>query len=118
MKLITAALALVMATSVSAENGCEWNGNHVPAGKSVYVQDPVLVQMTVDHFVKKGFTPEAAQKRAESGDWVGYVLECVAVFSPGEETSDPGKIIKSNGYQLVLIDHQRDWHADISEQHP
>ena len=110
------ALLIALSSAVASANdpaGCDWNGKTVPAGESVYVEDPQLVREYVAFYVDRGASRDVAVRRAKSADWVGFVLECVTVFTPSNDVSAPGGVIKPTNYALVLIDHQREWYGEI-----
>lgn len=118
LKAFVILMVLGLSTNVLAADGCPWKGEVISPGNSVYVKDPALVRMAKEHYIMEGYSNDAAKARAEVSDWVGFVLECVKIFSPGVLTGEPGHVLKPSGYELVLTDHQREFYADIASKHP
>lgn len=107
---------LLISPLVFSADNCQWQNQDVALGESVYVQDPILLEMLSDQMRGEGATIKEAKEMAAKSDWVGFVLECVTSFALNKSPIKTGYVITPVGYHLVLVDHQRKWYSALTSK--
>ena len=91
IRVLSTVLTLSFSQSVFASGICDWNGEKVKQGQSVWVEDEYLVNQNMGR------------------DWQGYRLRCVPSF-----VYENGQLLKTNSV-MVLTEISQDFYMHVEQ---
>jgi hypothetical protein len=96
----------------AAHPTCNKNGWQLSIGEEVYISDKDMLEQAAKEIAAKGVPAEQAKRLAAKDDWVGFRLTCQRQFRITED----GQMQQLDSGVLVLVDHQRDWYANVQRE--
>lgn len=110
MKHLIVLLYIILSVPVFAQT-CQFNGNDVKVGETVYIEDKALIADALTYAINHGKTENEIQEHLNNADWLGYVLVCTQTYTlnPSPNHSITADVLKVSGVALVPVSHQTDW---------